>query len=104
MGNPKTTTKHAREYYYKERGHDIRVIEPIKAMKGLDFIFGKGISLSVDSPNPQFFGKKQSVAIEVHNMFGNVFKSYGAIGFFFFSLWILKILKKSRKLKMVYGL
>jgi hypothetical protein len=76
-----------------------RVLEPLKDMQGVDYLIGKGSKLEPETKSSVSIVKRGRATIEVHNMFGNVFKCYGLIGLFFFCLWIAKLLKISCNIK-----
>ena len=88
---------------YKRDGMVDRVLEPLKIMHGFDFIIGIGMglehSLIGNRPNTLIKQHKPILTIEVHNMFGDVFRTHGLIGLFLFGIWIGKILKMSTKVK-----
>jgi O-antigen ligase len=95
-------SKRAGQFEIKESKFDMltRALKPIKAMNGLELLFGKGTGMKAsqsdqDSKSPI---AHRTAPMEVHNSFGDIFRSYGMIGLLLFSYWFFRLVWKSRRL------
>jgi hypothetical protein len=89
------TARQGRSFFASSESADVkgRLTVPFNLMEGFHVIIGMG-----DVPfshAPSLWGNKNAVP-EVHNIFGNVFRSYGAIGLALFGWWIFRLIWASR--------
>lgn len=64
-----------------------RIFYKLSIMKGINYLIGKGGALVAE-------GKKR--VGEVHNIIGEIFRSYGIIGLLLFSYWLARMFWRSR--------
>lgn len=78
-----------------------RFLEPFQHVHGVQFLIGVGPG-AIFRENYGHRGPinpaKMRSNIEVHNMFGDITKSYGFIGIILFGYWFIKIIIESRKI------
>ena len=78
-----------------------RVVMPLKYLHGLKFLYGIGPAGADREQLSKGALSKHRRTIEVHNMFGDVLRSYGLIGLLLFGYWYLRLFWNSRRIK--YG-
>jgi hypothetical protein len=72
--------------------HD-RLTSQFNIMKGFHVVIGMG---DVPFSHERNYWGRKSAAPEVHNIFGNVFRSYGVIGVLLFGFWMFRLIWASR--------
>jgi hypothetical protein len=79
------------------QGLDSRVMDPVRRMSGLQYLVGKGQG-AVFSYRSSGEGGRRGYGGESHNVFGEIFRGYGAIGLLLFLVWLFKAVWISRVL------
>ena len=75
-----------------------RLLKPFAHFEGTDFLFGQGSGTR--SNKTTMAGLKVSqTGIEVHNMFGEVFREFGLIGLSLYLFWLIKFILCVRGVK-----
>jgi len=78
-------------------GLDSRVMDPVRRMSGLQYLFGKGQG-GIFSYRSSGEGGARGYGGESHNVFGEIFRGYGAIGILLFLVWLSNAVWISRVL------
>lgn len=68
---------------------EARLFHQLSIMKGIEYLVGRG-GRSIT------FREKARGILDVHNLFGEIFRSYGLIGLSFFSFWLGQTIWQSR--------
>lgn len=76
-------------------GLDARVMDPVRRMSGIQYLVGKGQGglFSYKSSGAEGRG---TYGGESHNVFGEIFRGYGAIGMLFFLVWLFQAIWATR--------
>jgi hypothetical protein len=72
-----------------------RLVDQFESFSGLEIFIGRGTGLKINSNLLKDLIPKSNTSdgyIEVHNIFGDVLRSYGLIGLSLFVFWVLKLI------------